>query len=218
MLTYNYLIFTPQAHQLLPGGHHFDRICREYGVEHRLTNPAHLWTNSPVERRNRTIKEATVQRFHYQTRQEFNEHLRTFLLAQNHAKQLKTLPPPPRIRLCPVAKQPHYFYQRPGPAHPMTIQLAWHPPRTPQQRLGALGDRGHSVGETGLRSALAFAAKQSLQPSIAPFCWNRGRLIRKNRRCVDLLLVWKASPVLGTTLANTLSSKSMAIAAIRLLF
>ena len=94
MLTYNYLIFTPQAHQLLPGGHHFDRICREYGVEHRLTNPAHLWTNSPVERRNRTIKEATVQRFHYQTRQEFNEHLRTFLLAQNHAKQLKTLPPP----------------------------------------------------------------------------------------------------------------------------
>ena len=37
--------FTPQAHQVLPGGHRFDRICREYGVEHRLTKPAHPWTN-----------------------------------------------------------------------------------------------------------------------------------------------------------------------------
>ena len=40
---------------------------------------------------NRTIKEATVQPFHDQTTQELNEHLQAFLLAYNHANQLKTL-------------------------------------------------------------------------------------------------------------------------------
>ena len=37
--------FTPQAHQFLPGGHSFDRICRASDVERRLTKPAHSWTN-----------------------------------------------------------------------------------------------------------------------------------------------------------------------------
>jgi transposase-like protein len=91
VLTDNGVQFTPQAHQFLPGGHSFDRICREYGVEHRLTKPAHPWTNGQVERMNRTIKEATVQRDHYQTTNELNEHLQAFLLAYNHAKRLKTL-------------------------------------------------------------------------------------------------------------------------------
>ena len=60
VLTDNGVQFTPQPHQCLPGGHSFDRICREYGVEHRLTKPAHPWTNGQVERMNRTLKEATV--------------------------------------------------------------------------------------------------------------------------------------------------------------
>ena len=45
VLTDNGVQFTPQAHQFLPGGYRFDRICREYGVEHRLTTPAHPWAN-----------------------------------------------------------------------------------------------------------------------------------------------------------------------------
>ena len=40
-LTVNGLMLIPQAYSFLPGGHHFDRICREYDVEHRLTKPAH---------------------------------------------------------------------------------------------------------------------------------------------------------------------------------
>ena len=91
VLTYNGVQFTAQPHQLLPGGHSFDRVCAEYGVEHRLTKPAHPWTNGQVERMNRTIKEATVQRYHYQTTDELNQHLQAFLLAYNHAKRLKTL-------------------------------------------------------------------------------------------------------------------------------
>lgn len=91
ILTDNRVHFTPQPHQFLPGGHSFDRTCREYGVEHRLIKPAHPWTNGQVERTNRMIKEATVQRFHYQAKDEFNEHLQAFLLAYNQAKRLKTL-------------------------------------------------------------------------------------------------------------------------------
>ena len=60
VLTDNGVQFTPQAHQFLSGGYRFDRICWEYGEEHRLTKPAHPWTNGQVERTNRTIKEATV--------------------------------------------------------------------------------------------------------------------------------------------------------------
>ena len=40
---------------------------------------------------NRTIKEATAKRFHYQSTNELNEHLQAFLLAYNRAKRLKTL-------------------------------------------------------------------------------------------------------------------------------
>src|SRR3984885_5027862 len=45
--------------------HRFDQICREHGIEHRLTKPNHPWTNGQVERMNRTIKDATVKRYHY---------------------------------------------------------------------------------------------------------------------------------------------------------
>jgi transposase InsO family protein len=83
--------FTPQPQQWLPGGHSFDRVCRESGVEHRLTKPAHPWPNGQVERLNRTLKEATVRRYHYETTAQLNEHLQAFLLAYHHAKRLKTL-------------------------------------------------------------------------------------------------------------------------------
>ena len=42
--------------------HMFDMRCRENGIEHRLTKINHPWTNGQVERMNRAIKEATVQR------------------------------------------------------------------------------------------------------------------------------------------------------------
>jgi transposase InsO family protein len=45
--------------------HMFDMRCRENGIEHRLTKIKHPWTNGQVERMNRTIKEATVKRYHY---------------------------------------------------------------------------------------------------------------------------------------------------------
>jgi len=69
----------------------FDRICAKQGIEHRLTKPNHPWTNGQVERMNRTLKEATVYRYYYDTHQQLREHLLTFLMAYNFAKRLKTL-------------------------------------------------------------------------------------------------------------------------------
>jgi len=40
---------------------------------------------------NRTLKEATSKRFHYETTDELNAHLQTFLAAYTYAKRLKRL-------------------------------------------------------------------------------------------------------------------------------
>ena len=69
----------------------FDRICAKHGIEHRLTKPNHPWTNGQVERMNRTLKEATVYRYFYDTHEQLRQHLATFLMAYNFAKRLKTL-------------------------------------------------------------------------------------------------------------------------------
>jgi Integrase core domain len=51
--------------------HMSDMRCQENGIEHRLTKIKHPWTNGQVERMNRTIKEATVQRYHYDRHDQF---------------------------------------------------------------------------------------------------------------------------------------------------
>lgn len=71
--------------------HMFDLRCRENGIEHRFTKINHPWTNGQVERMNRTIKEATVQRYHYDTHQQLNRHLDDFVKAYNFGRRLKTL-------------------------------------------------------------------------------------------------------------------------------
>jgi transposase InsO family protein len=72
-------------------GHLFDRTCWQHDVEHRLTKPNHPWTNGQVERMNRTIKEATVQRYYYETHEQLRSHLADFVTAYNFARRLKTL-------------------------------------------------------------------------------------------------------------------------------
>jgi transposase InsO family protein len=72
-------------------GHPFDRICLRHGIDHRLTQPNHPWTNGQVERMNRTIKEATVKRFFYDTHEQLKAHLSDFIAAYNFARRLKTL-------------------------------------------------------------------------------------------------------------------------------
>jgi transposase InsO family protein len=71
--------------------HMFDMRCRENGIEHRLTKIKHPWTNGQVERMNRTIKDATVKRYHYDSHQQLEAHLTDFINAYNYGRRLKTL-------------------------------------------------------------------------------------------------------------------------------
>jgi transposase InsO family protein len=71
--------------------HMFDMRCEENGIEHRLTKIKHPWTNGQVERMNRTIKEATVKRYHYDSHQQLEAHLADFIRAYNFGRRLKTL-------------------------------------------------------------------------------------------------------------------------------
>jgi transposase InsO family protein len=83
----------------------FDMICDANGIEHRLTKPNHPWSlrdqdliqwikfpeNGQVERMNRTIKDATVKRYHYDDNDQLRVHLTDFMAAYNFARRLKTL-------------------------------------------------------------------------------------------------------------------------------
>src|SRR3954454_17414980 len=71
--------------------HSFELACADLDVEHRLTKPQHHWTNGQVERMNRTLKEATVKRFHYSSHEQLRQHLADFVSAYNFARRLKTL-------------------------------------------------------------------------------------------------------------------------------
>jgi transposase InsO family protein len=100
--------------------HMFDLRCRENGIEHRLTKIKHPWTNGQVERMNRTIKEATVKRYHYDSHRQLQSHLTDFISAYNYGRRLKTLKgltpyefiaktwtkEPERFRLNPIHQMP----------------------------------------------------------------------------------------------------------------
>jgi transposase InsO family protein len=98
ILTDNGIQFTNRQKDKWAFMHLFDRICRQNGIEHRLTKINHPWTNGQVERMNgqvermnRTIKEATVKRYYYETHQQLKDHLKLFLAAYNFARRLKML-------------------------------------------------------------------------------------------------------------------------------
>ncbi len=89
-------------------------------IEHRLTEVKHPWTNGQVERMNRTIKEATVKRFHYDDHAQLKKYLADFIDAYNFRRRLRTLKgltpyefickqwtsEPKRFRLNPIHQMP----------------------------------------------------------------------------------------------------------------
>jgi transposase InsO family protein len=102
--------------------HSFDLACEQNGIQQRLTKPYHPWTNGQVERMNRTIKEATVRRYHYESHDELRGHLQLFIDAYNFGRRLKTLRGlTPYEFVCKMwTEQPNRFklnpsYLMPGP-------------------------------------------------------------------------------------------------------
>lgn len=120
VLTDNGIQFTNRSRDIHDFGHIFDRVCNENCIEHRLTKVKHPWTNGQVERMNRTIKEATVKRFHYDHHDQLRAHLKDFVAAYNFGRRLKTLKgltpyelickcwtnEPERFRLNPIHQMP----------------------------------------------------------------------------------------------------------------
>jgi len=106
-------------------GHAFDRVCREHGIEHRLTKPYHPWTNGQAERMNRTVKDATVKVFHSETLASLSAHVLTFVTAYNFAKPLKGLRwRTPFQAICDAwTRDPAPVQDQLAPPHPGTIHL-----------------------------------------------------------------------------------------------
>lgn len=104
VLTDNGIQFTNRKQDTSAFEHIFDRVCRENEIDHRLTKVNHPWTNGQVEcmllrlctanpasQRNRTLKEATVKRYHNDTHSQLETHITDFIAAYNYARRLKTL-------------------------------------------------------------------------------------------------------------------------------
>ena len=93
----------------------FDYVCAKEDIDHRLIKPRHPWTNGQVERMNRTLKEATVKRYHYTSHQQLQDHLNIFLNAYNFAKRLKALKglTPYEFILKSFQNNPHSFIHNP---------------------------------------------------------------------------------------------------------
>ncbi len=111
-----------RAQKMLFRGHAFEAACADLDVEHRLTKPRHPWTNGQVERMNRTIKEATVKRYHNDDHDQLRQHLADFIAAYNFGRRLKTLKglTPLRSDLQNVAQPAPSIYVRSDPPNPET--------------------------------------------------------------------------------------------------
>jgi hypothetical protein len=64
----------------------FNMTYKANGIEHRLTKPNHPWTNCQVELMNRTIKDAIVKRYHYDSHDQLRTHLADFMDAYNFSR------------------------------------------------------------------------------------------------------------------------------------
>lgn len=71
--------------------HAFDVICEAHGIEHRLTQFRHPWTNGQVEVTNRVLKQHTTKSYFYESLEELKVHMMAFVLYYNHQRKLKAL-------------------------------------------------------------------------------------------------------------------------------
>ncbi|PZO01388.1 MAG: hypothetical protein DCF29_15590 [Alphaproteobacteria bacterium] len=69
----------------------FATICDSNDIEQWLTRPNHPWINGQVEGINSTIKQATLNRFHFGSHDQRRTHLAVFMAADNSVLRLQTL-------------------------------------------------------------------------------------------------------------------------------
>ena len=96
---------------LYPRPLRLDMICEADGIEHRLTKPHHPWSDGQAKPTNRTIRAATVGRFHYGDHNQLRTHLAQVMAANNPARSLKPLGGlTPRDYICKIRRaEPERF-------------------------------------------------------------------------------------------------------------
>ncbi len=110
ILTDNSLLFTHRSG--INKVHQFTNLCHTHGISHRLTQPYHPWTNGQVERMNKTLKLATVDKYFYNDYDCLQKHLNLFLKAYNFAKHLRSLKGyTPFEQLCVFYQEHKQFYR-----------------------------------------------------------------------------------------------------------
>src|SRR5262245_18438286 len=107
----------------------FEVACTRNDIDHRLSKPKHHWINGQVERMNRTIKDATVKRFHYETHDELPAHLADLRqrLQLCQASQDPQGPHALRIHLQGLDERPRAIHPQSVPANAWTKHLV--PPK-----------------------------------------------------------------------------------------
>lgn len=95
ILTDNGLQFTyrclPKKNRPSLKRHPFTKKCMNMGTKHKLTHFFSPQTNGQVERMNKTIKDATIKMFQYQSIHQFKTNLQDFLTFYNYSKKLSAL-------------------------------------------------------------------------------------------------------------------------------
>lgn len=69
--------------------HAFELACAKADIDHRTTKLKHPWTNGQVLRMSRTIKDATVKRYDYDSHDQLERHPQDFASAYNFGRRLK---------------------------------------------------------------------------------------------------------------------------------
>lgn len=95
ILTDNGLQFTyrclPKAKRPKGRRHPFTQKCLDQGIKHKLTQFFSPQTNGQVERMNKTLKDATIKMFQYDTIEQFKLNLHDFLNYYNCYKKLSAI-------------------------------------------------------------------------------------------------------------------------------
>lgn len=96
--------------------HLFDQRCQMHGIDHRLTEFRHPWTNGQVEVTNKILKRYTTKNYHYQFLEELKQHLMIFVLYYNHQRKLRALKykSPYQVIIDIYQKQPTLFKDNPN--------------------------------------------------------------------------------------------------------
>ncbi|RXZ42003.1 IS481 family transposase [Crenobacter cavernae] len=95
------------------GEHEFDRLCTALGIEHRLTKPRHLQTNSMAERFNGRISEVLATH-RFDSALDLAQTLERYLWLYNHPLPQKALAHEPPVQTLKrwQAKHPELFVKR----------------------------------------------------------------------------------------------------------